>query len=148
MAITICRATFPSTKWNRGIIHIWHYVWRSFISYILRLSSYMYPTSRYPPHFLTTAPIENCKRTNNGLKSFHSHYNEQFHLHHSNTYVFINVNKNWNPGRYLCPNVNFWNVRLCSQFKERKRLTSLFASTTRKEIILPSPHVEQRTVVI
>ncbi|XP_071176290.1 uncharacterized protein [Mytilus edulis] len=63
----------------------------TFLDYVL--STYICTTSRYPPQFWAAAPVENCKRTNNGPESFHSHYNEQFYSHHPNIYVFMDVIK-------------------------------------------------------
>jgi len=63
----------------------------AFADYVL--DTYVSNVSRYPPSFWAAALTPNCKRTNNGSESFHSHYNEQFYSHHPNIYIFIDVIK-------------------------------------------------------
>ena len=62
-----------------------------FLDYLV--NNYICSDSRYPPVFWAAAPVENCKRTNNGPESFHSHYNEQFYSHHPNVFIFVDVIK-------------------------------------------------------
>ena len=57
------------------------------------LGTYVSNVSRYLPSFWAAASTPNCKRTNNGSESFHSHYNENFYSHYPNIYIFIDVIK-------------------------------------------------------
>jgi hypothetical protein len=69
----------------------------NFTSKFLQLSTANYGNISLPgnfkntPSFWEAAPTPNCKRTNNGSESFHSHYNEQFYSHHPNIYIFIEL---------------------------------------------------------
>jgi hypothetical protein len=55
------------------------------------LDTYVFNVSRYLPSFWAAAPTPNCKRTNIGSESFHSHYIEKFYSHYPNIYIFTDV---------------------------------------------------------
>ena len=63
--------------------------WIKFADYVLE--HFVLPTCNYLPSTWAATPDTVGKRTNNGTKSFHLHFNAQFYARHPNIFMFLEV---------------------------------------------------------